>query len=252
MSDENLVAAADRLKSQRDFTRIPNEIIQNPALSAGAKEIWSILWSHCYQGDASFPGMERVSEMMGVTERTAYKYRREIEKAGLLETERRGEGKTNVYKLYCPDPKELSTLDRKGFSTLDRKELSDKEDEVSTKEDKDNNNNGKSEDLPPPDPNQIKRYWNKKMPEPIQIGQMSRKRKRKLKARRKEPYFSENWKKLVDKASNSSFLTEEWSNFDFTWTVKNDDNYTKILEGKYDDVDDDQNELYDEWKAGLA
>lgn len=107
--------------------------------------------------------------------------------------------------------------------------------EVKKKRSKEDNNKEKSEDVPGPTPNEFMYYWNKVMPDEHSIRYMTEKRKSKLRTRRSEDAFVDNWKSVIDKASNSDFLMNECRPFDATWVLKNDDNYVKIIEGKYDD-----------------
>lgn len=81
--------------------------------------------------------------------------------------------------------------------------------------------------------------WNAKMP--FKHMELSDKRKEHLQARLKEPRFIDNFDLIMSKISESPFLlgkkpTEKHPNFkaDFDWIIRNNDNYVKILEGKYE------------------
>lgn len=98
-----VVPASDRLKQQRNFTRVPNEIIEHDELSPQAKMVWIELWKFCFHdGDGVFPGMEKIGEDLNYHKNTVRKYRHELEDANLLRVKRRGQGKTNIYYLYTP------------------------------------------------------------------------------------------------------------------------------------------------------
>lgn len=101
-----VVAASARLKHQYNFTRVPNEIIDHPMISSTAKMIWIKLWSYCYKRNESsaFPGMETIADSLNCSVKTIYSHRRQLEEWGLLKVEHRGLAKTNLYKLYCPEP----------------------------------------------------------------------------------------------------------------------------------------------------
>jgi hypothetical protein len=58
-------------------------------------------------------------------------------------------------------------------------------------------------------------------------------RKKHLRARFKEVLWRENWQKVIDMCETSDFLILECRPFDFTWIIKNPENYAKILEGRY-------------------
>jgi len=84
-------------------------------------------------------------------------------------------------------------------------------------------------------PKEFKDEWNK-YPELPKITTMTGKRKAQLQTRCKEPLFVENWKGIIKKMSESPFLTGKETNWhaDVTWFLANDNNYVKVLEGKYD------------------
>lgn len=76
------------------------------------------------------------------------------------------------------------------------------------------------------------------------IMSMTDNRRDSLKARWQEPLFCDNYRRLFGKVRDSRFLngqrpTEAHPNFkaDFDWLIKNNENYVKVLEGKYDDQD---------------
>ena len=82
-------------------------------------------------------------------------------------------------------------------------------------------------------------YWNSKENLPP-IRKLTDVRKRKFIARSKDPDFTNNWQLIIDKISRSRFLTggNGWR-ADIDWILKNSTNYTKVLEGKYDNNGDD-------------
>lgn len=79
-------------------------------------------------------------------------------------------------------------------------------------------------------------YWNSK-PNLPKIRAFAGSRVDKLKARMKEPTFSESWKEAIDKIDSSPFCCgnndRKWK-ADASWMIANSDNYVKVLEGKYD------------------
>lgn len=109
------------------FTIIPNAIIGRRDISAGAKLAYVLLLSYAWQKGSCFPGQLRMSEDMGVTDRTIRTYLRELETVGLVITRQRGLNQTNVYILpktdSNPDRKKTSGQDRKQASAQDRKIL---------------------------------------------------------------------------------------------------------------------------------
>lgn len=117
--------ASNRLKEQENFTRVPNEVIEEDDLSPQAKMVWIEFWKFAYSGGGVFPGMERIANDLNYSKKTARKYRKELEEAELLKTERRGQGRTNIYYLYVPDV----DLEREMGSSQDTRMGSHEEDE---------------------------------------------------------------------------------------------------------------------------
>ena len=82
------------------FTQVPNVILKNDALSFGAKVTYSMFLSYAWHNNSVFPGQARVAEDLGISERQIRRFVQELKDVGLLEVERRGLGKTNMYHLY--------------------------------------------------------------------------------------------------------------------------------------------------------
>lgn len=84
-------------------------------------------------------------------------------------------------------------------------------------------------------------YWNSKG-NLREILKFSDQRKTKLKTRMAERLFADNWRQVIDKISASRFCTghngRKWK-ADIDWILKNSTNYTKALEGKYDNNEGD-------------
>ena len=71
------------------FTQLPNLILRNPDLSTNAKTTYALLLSYAWHNNLCFPGQERLAERSIA----------ELEQCGLIEIERRGQGKTNFYTV---------------------------------------------------------------------------------------------------------------------------------------------------------
>lgn len=230
-----LKPAGDRLKNAQSFTQIPNEIIRGP-WTPQAKTLWSILWSYCYNGNDIFPGMNQLSDDMNMHVNSVRNYRKELEKAGLLEVARRGRGDSNVYSLYAPDLQYSVGGGLQPSVEQDLQYVVGEEYEVNNtnKNNKSMSDKGKHKK---PTPTQFQDYWNEKLPEHLQITRMTTKRKEKLKTRRQEELFRSDWKTMICLIADSDFLTgtdeRSFRGFDVNWVLENDDNYVKILEGKY-------------------
>ena len=68
-------------------------------------------------------------------------------------------------------------------------------------------------------------------------AKMTEARRAKLRTRWKEPEFQENYQTLFTKAAASDFLTgrnDRGWRADFAWLIQSEENYVKVLEGRYD------------------
>ena len=104
-------------------------------------------------------------------------------------------------------------------------------------------------DISPTPLNEIITYWNSKTELP-KISKLTKQRITHLKERLKETVFVSKYKEIIDLISQSDFLSgrkpsESHPNFkgDFDWIIKNDNNYTKVIEGKYKNKSDFQSDI---------
>lgn len=100
MKERNIELASFDPMLRGGFTQIPNVFLRDRKLSLGAKVTYSLLLSFFWHDNAVFPGQERLAEDMGMSTSRANEYIKELEKAGYIEITRRGQGKTNLYKLH--------------------------------------------------------------------------------------------------------------------------------------------------------
>ena len=91
------------------FTQVPNFILTSPAISVGAKLVYAMLLKYAWGDSACFPGQTKLAEDMGSGERSVRRYLEELEKAGFLEIEQRGLGKTNLYRLFLKVQKQQNS-----------------------------------------------------------------------------------------------------------------------------------------------
>jgi hypothetical protein len=82
------------------FTQVPNFILKNPRISVGAKIVYAMFLSYAWHNDSCFPGQERLAEDMGLTRVRVTQLSAELEAAGLVSIQRRGQGKTNLYTIH--------------------------------------------------------------------------------------------------------------------------------------------------------
>ncbi len=96
---QNIVLQGYDPVSAGGFTQIPNILLNEPRLSANAKVVYSKLLSYAWHNNHVFPGQERMAVDLGSTRSTINRGVMELEEAGWLEIQRRGQGKTNLYVL---------------------------------------------------------------------------------------------------------------------------------------------------------
>jgi biotin operon repressor len=85
---------------QNGFTQVPNFILKDPNISVGAKVAYAMFLSYAWHNDSCFPGQDRLAEDMGLTRVRVTQLISELEDAGLVTIQRRGQGKTNLYTIH--------------------------------------------------------------------------------------------------------------------------------------------------------
>ena len=81
------------------FTQVPNFILTDSALSLGARITYSMFLHYAWHKDSCFPGQDRLAEDIGMSKSRVNEYIKELEAAELVEITRRGQGRTNLYKI---------------------------------------------------------------------------------------------------------------------------------------------------------
>jgi hypothetical protein len=81
------------------FTQVPNHVLHARDLSYGAKALYSILLSYCFQKDTCFPSYETLMREMHCRSQALASFLKELATRGLITIIRRGQGKTNLYHL---------------------------------------------------------------------------------------------------------------------------------------------------------
>lgn len=99
--DEKTVSWADEAW-QAGWTEIPNLVLLEADVSATALRVYLLLLYYARQSDSAWPGQERLAEQARCSERALRTAIRELEAELLIETRRRGLGKTNIYRLLTP------------------------------------------------------------------------------------------------------------------------------------------------------
>lgn len=81
------------------FTQVPNFILTDPTLSLGAKITYAMFLHYAWHKDSCFPGQDRLAVDMGMSRPRVTEFIKELERASLVAITRRGQGKTNLYKI---------------------------------------------------------------------------------------------------------------------------------------------------------
>ena len=97
---KNIRLATENPVVRGGFTQIPNFILRNPTLSIGAKVAYAMFLCYAWNNDFCFAGQDRMAEDMGMSRPRVTEFVGELERAGLVEIKRRGQGKTNYYTIH--------------------------------------------------------------------------------------------------------------------------------------------------------
>src|SRR5260221_1115638 len=81
------------------FTQVPNFILRDGTLSLGAKVAYSMFLHFDWYNEGCFPGQDKLAQHMGMSISRVNEYIKELEAAGLVDITRRGQGKTNLYRV---------------------------------------------------------------------------------------------------------------------------------------------------------
>jgi hypothetical protein len=100
LQEKNIVLNTLDPVSRGGFTQIPNFILKDPSLSVGAKVTYSMFLSYAWHNDSCFPGQGRLAEDMGMSRSRVTEFIGELERAGLVTIQRRGQGRTNFYTIH--------------------------------------------------------------------------------------------------------------------------------------------------------
>ena len=81
------------------FTQVPNFVLTDENLSIGAKLTYAMFLHYAWHKDSCFPGQDRLAEDIGMSRPRVTEFIKELERADLVAITRRGQGKTNLYKI---------------------------------------------------------------------------------------------------------------------------------------------------------
>jgi len=85
--------------ARHGFTQLPNFILRNPDISIGAKTTYALFLSYAWHNQLCFPGQDKLAQAMGMSIGSVNAFVKELQAVGLIEIERRGQGKTNIYTI---------------------------------------------------------------------------------------------------------------------------------------------------------
>ena len=98
--EKNIELATTDPVARGGFTQVPNFILRDPRLSIGAKVVYAMFLSYAWHNDSCFPGQERLAADIGMSRSRVTEFISELNRAELVTTQRRGQGKTNVYVVH--------------------------------------------------------------------------------------------------------------------------------------------------------
>jgi len=107
LREKNIRLDTDNPVVRGGFTQVPNFILREASLSLGAKVAYALFLSYAWHNDSCFPGQERLAAEMGMSRSRVTEFIGELESAGLVMIQRRGQGKTNQYTIRFRVGKDL-------------------------------------------------------------------------------------------------------------------------------------------------
>ena len=99
MREHNIVLNTADPVARGGFTQVPNFILRDAALSVGAKVAYAMFLSYAWHNDSCFPGQDTLAADMGLSRPRVTQLIAELEVAGLIGIQRRGQGLTNLYTV---------------------------------------------------------------------------------------------------------------------------------------------------------
>lgn len=99
LKEKNLELATVNPVLRGGFTQVPNFILRDATLSVGAKVTYAMFLSYAWNNEFCFPGQDRLAQDMGMSRSRVTEFVGELQKASLIEIQRRGLGKTNHYLI---------------------------------------------------------------------------------------------------------------------------------------------------------
>ena len=88
----------------KNFTKLDNNILKDPNLTAQAKILYAVLVSYCWDSGYCYPGQMQLASELGVSDRSIRNWLKSLEKYGLIKKAHRF-GLSNLY--YLKDPSNI-------------------------------------------------------------------------------------------------------------------------------------------------
>ena len=213
------------------YAILPAEVRYDNSLTDSEKLLYSEITSLSNQNGYCWASNQYFADLYDVTKKTISRRISNLVKKDYLERKLIKDESKKIKK------RKLTPLNNKKYSYgQSRGEGGDRNVQESiTRTNNINKNKDREEENAPY--KKIKELYNEICTSLPSIRKMSERRRKHVGARWKEEKDIEVFREVFEKAENSSFLTgnnnRNWT-ADFDWIVKNDTNFNKILEGKYD------------------
>src|ERR1043165_4462470 len=100
IKERNILLDTSNPVLREGFTQVPNFILRDNKISVGAKVVYAMFLSYAWHNDSCFPGQDRLAEDMGMSRVRVTQLISELQRAGLVNIQRRGQGRTNLYTIH--------------------------------------------------------------------------------------------------------------------------------------------------------
>ncbi len=237
------------------FIKIPFPLLQDKNLTDADKLILGLIAFRSNGTGECRAGVRNLARTCGLHRITTQRAVQRLAVAGYIDIIRPGRGRRQSIKLVAKSYHLFGQKWQQKVTTVVTKSNHKWQQKATTYKKK--NNKKKEKELGVPF-HEIKDTWNRGIegtPLPA-IRKLSSGRRAKLKARWGERDFRDNWKGIITRFLESGLVKKSiregrtnWINFD--WLIKNDENYVKVLEGKYDHKRRQRPVDPDAWRAGL-
>jgi DNA-binding transcriptional regulator GbsR (MarR family) len=104
--------------SSATFAPIPNSILRRTDLSHGAKLCAARLIQYAGRDIKAYPRLDTLADELGMSVRAVQRFLAELESYGLIKTQRRGRGQSNMYIL-----EDALLIHRRHFNTTEVADL---------------------------------------------------------------------------------------------------------------------------------